>query len=98
MLNILVFVKIFLSLGMTLFDNISLFDEGKKQYKDFCLPDAALRLWQQFFSKADSDRYFQLLLAETQWSQRMRKMYDRVVPDPRLTAYFGGANGFEWTE
>jgi alkylated DNA repair dioxygenase AlkB len=24
-------------------------------------------------------------------------MYDKIVPDPRLTAYYGGANGKEWT-
>ncbi|MOA05993.1 hypothetical protein D3C78_1256090 [compost metagenome] len=27
----------------------------------------------------------------------MRKMYDKMVPDPRLTAYYGGENGHEWT-
>jgi alkylated DNA repair dioxygenase AlkB len=25
-------------------------------------------------------------------------MYDRMIPDPRLTAYYGGPNGFEWTD
>jgi alkylated DNA repair dioxygenase AlkB len=25
-------------------------------------------------------------------------MYDRIVPDPRLTAYYGGPNGYAWTD
>ena len=59
---------------------------------NFPLPDAHLQLWEQFFAKAESDRYF-----TTPWRQRERKMYDKMVLDPRLTAYYGGANGLEWT-
>jgi alkylated DNA repair dioxygenase AlkB len=82
---------------MTLFDTVPYFHEGKKRFVDFRLPDADLRLWEQFFSPADSDRYFHNLLTSTPWQQRQRKMYDRIVADPRLTAYYGGANGHEWT-
>jgi alkylated DNA repair dioxygenase AlkB len=74
-----------------------LFDEGKKQFKDFQLPDTDLRLWEQFFSKADSDQYFRILKETTPWQQRTRKMYDKIVPDPRLTAFYGGPNGHAWT-
>lgn len=82
---------------MLLFDDAALFDEGKKRYTDFKLPDAELRLWEQFYGKSGSDHYFRLLEATTPWQQRERKMYDRIVPDPRLTAYYGGANGNSWT-
>lgn len=82
---------------MNLFDDTALFDEGKKRYTDFSLPDTELRLWEQFFSKAESDHYFKRLAAATPWVQRTRKMYDKTVPDPRLTAYYGGANGHQWT-
>jgi alkylated DNA repair dioxygenase AlkB len=82
---------------MHLFDDIALFDEGKKQFRDFQLPDASLLLWEQFFTKTESDRYFRILLQDTPWAQRMRKMYDKNVPDPRLTAFYGGANGHTWT-
>jgi alkylated DNA repair dioxygenase AlkB len=82
---------------MNLFEDTAFFDPGKKQYKKFELPDTELRLWQQFFSKEESDHYFKLLLANTPWKQRERKMYDKIVPDPRLTAYYGGLNGYEWT-
>lgn len=82
---------------MTLFDDTALFDNGKKCFRDFKLPHADLRLWSQFFDSAASNQYYSLLKEETPWKQRVRKMYDRMVPDPRLTAYYGGANGYEWT-
>lgn len=83
---------------MLLFDDVALFDQGKKRYKDFALPDAELRLWEQFYDKETADHYYKLLEATTPWQQRERKMYDRIVADPRLTAYYGGANGHKWTE
>jgi len=83
---------------MTLFDEVTLFDEGRQRYTAFTLPDAELRLWEQFFTKNESDSYFKLLLASTPWRQRERKMYDKMVLDPRLTTYYGGANGHLWTQ
>jgi len=82
---------------MQLFDDIALFDEGIRQFRDFQLPDARLQLWEQFFTKSESDRYFQILLCNTPWAQRVRKMFDKMVPDPRLTAFYGGVNGHPWT-
>ncbi|MFT3704816.1 MAG: alpha-ketoglutarate-dependent dioxygenase AlkB [Agriterribacter sp.] len=82
---------------MQLFDDISLFDEGTKRFTDFALPGDDLRLWEQFFPKRVSDHYFQKLLLETPWQQRLRKMYDKMLPDPRLTACYGGKSGLEWT-
>ncbi len=82
---------------MRLFEDMALFDEGQRRYKDFMLPDATLQLWEQFFPKSESDAYFRTLLTSTPWQQRMRKMYDRQLPDPRLTAWYGGDNGLEWT-
>jgi len=82
---------------MNLFDEIALFDEGKKQFQEFALPGTQLQLWEQFFTKTESDRYFMNLRDTTPWQQRVRKMYDKMVPDPRLTAYYGGENGQEWT-
>jgi alkylated DNA repair dioxygenase AlkB len=82
---------------MNLFDEVALFDEGKKQYQEFALPGVQLQLWEQFFTKAESDQYFTNLRETTPWQQRERKMYDKTVLDPRLTAFYGGANGHEWT-
>jgi alkylated DNA repair dioxygenase AlkB len=81
---------------MNLFEDVALFDEGKRRFKDFQLPDAQLQLWEQFFTKAESDQYFIQLRDTTPWQQRLRKMYDKMVRDPRLTAYYGGANGLPW--
>lgn len=82
---------------MLLFEDTALFDEGKKRFQQFDLPNTDLRLWEQFFTKADSDHYFRTLKANTPWQQRNRQMYDKVVADPRLTAFYGGPDGREWT-
>ena len=82
---------------MNLFGDIALFDEGKQRIVDFQLPGTELKLWELFFSRQESNSYYQRLKESTPWQQRMRKMYDKVVPDPRLTAYYGGVNGLEWT-
>ncbi|MDQ0640001.1 alkylated DNA repair dioxygenase AlkB [Pedobacter sp. W3I1] len=82
---------------MNLFGETALFDGGIKRYTDFSIPDTELLLWQHFFNKNEADNYYKILLAETPWQQRMRKMYDKVVVDPRLTAYYGGENGYQWT-
>lgn len=82
---------------MNLFGETALFDGGIKRYSDFNMPDTELRLWQHFFSKTEADNYYKILLTDTPWQQRMRKMYDKMVADPRLTAYYGGENGHEWT-
>jgi alkylated DNA repair dioxygenase AlkB len=82
---------------MKLFAETELFDGGIKRYTDFKLPDTELRLWQHFFDKPEADKYYETLLRHSPWQKRMRKMYDKFVPDPRLTAYYGGDNGHPWT-
>ena len=82
---------------MTLFEDIDLFDEGQKRFTDFQLPDTDLKLWERFFEKKASDEYFSVLRETTPWQQRTRKMYDKTLPDPRLTAFYGGQNGYTWT-
>ena len=82
---------------MNLFEDLQLFDGGVKRHTDFQLPDTELRLWQHFFCKQEADNYYRTLLSATPWQQRTRKMYDKMICDPRLTAYYGGQNGHEWT-
>lgn len=82
---------------MNLFSETELFDGGIRRYIDFQLPDTELRLWQHLFDKPKSDAYYNILVSESPWQQRMRKMYDKIIPDPRLTAYYGGENGHDWT-
>ncbi|WP_207632677.1 alpha-ketoglutarate-dependent dioxygenase AlkB family protein [Foetidibacter luteolus] len=84
--------------NMNLFGDTELFDCGRKNFKDFRLPQADLRLWEQFFHKEESDYYYSVFKTSTPWQQRIRKMYDRILPDPRLTAYYGGVDGLAWTK
>jgi alkylated DNA repair dioxygenase AlkB len=82
---------------MKLFEDVDLFDEGERRFVEFLLPETRLELREQFFTRQESDFYFKLLQETSPWQQGMRKMYDKVVADPRLTAYYGGPNGHEWT-
>ncbi|NCI46434.1 alpha-ketoglutarate-dependent dioxygenase AlkB family protein [Sediminibacterium soli] len=81
-----------------LFSDTALFPTGKKQRLDFALPDAGLVLWEQFFDLELADAYYHCLLSTSPWIQRSRPMYDKMVPDPRLTAYYGGERGHVWTD
>ena len=83
---------------MNLFSATALFDEGKKQFTDFRLPGTDVRLWEQFIPRKDADQFFNLLQASTPWQQRTRQLYDKILLDPRLTAWYGGPNGLEWTK
>jgi len=83
---------------MKLFDDVALFDAGKPRFTEFSLPGTELMLWEQLYTKEAADRYFNTLLSSTPWKQRYRKMYDKKIPDPRLTAFYGGETGLLWTE
>lgn len=74
---------------LQLFSAIDLFDNGKKRYTDFGLPDARLELWEQFFGRHEATRFYEALMCATPWRQRERMMYDRMVLDPRMTAWYG---------
>ena len=80
-----------------LFDEKELLDAGRRRFVDYKLPDTDLKLWEQFFEKEESDHYYQLFLDTTPWAQYRRKMYDKIVPDPRLTAWYGPNGCNEWT-
>ncbi len=80
-----------------LFEDTALFDIGRKRELRYELPDAGLILWEQFFDSSESDRYFNLLRDTSPLIQRKRAIYDKVVLNPRLTAYYGGPRGNEWT-
>ena len=81
---------------MTLFNDTALFNEGKKGFTNFNLPDAELKLWEHFFDKDESDHYYKTLLEDSPWKQRTRKMYDKIVLDPRLTAWYGNEDSYKW--
>lgn len=77
-----------------LFDERLLFDPGKKQVKRFSIGNDELVLREQFFTQDRADQFYSLFLETTPWRQHERKMYDKIVLDPRLTAWYGP--GKEW--
>lgn len=72
---------------MTLFDDIDLFISGTGGRKVFDLVDADVVLVDQFFTKEESDYYYQALLRQTRWSEYQMPMYDKIVTAPRMISW-----------
>jgi alkylated DNA repair dioxygenase AlkB len=73
---------------MTLFNATELFTQGNSGTKVFDLPDTELTLIDQFFSKEESDHYYDLLLAGTPWREYEMHIYDKTVTAPRMVAWY----------
>jgi alkylated DNA repair dioxygenase AlkB len=48
-----------------------------------------VQFFPQFFTKAESDIYFQHLLTQINWKQEPIKIFGKEVMQPRLTAWYG---------
>jgi alkylated DNA repair dioxygenase AlkB len=59
------------------------------QVEELDIPDAEVIFYHSYFSKEESDRIFQHLLAEVSWKQDKIKCYGKEVDLPRLTAWYG---------
>jgi alkylated DNA repair dioxygenase AlkB len=55
----------------------------------FDLPDADIILYNGFFNKIQSDRYYHALLSGIDWNQDQIKYYGKLHKLPRLTAWYG---------
>jgi len=53
------------------------------------LTNGEYRFLSNFYSKADSDRLFLALKKKAEWKQESMKMYGKIIPFPRLTAWYG---------
>ncbi len=51
--------------------------------------DGEAKLWPAFFTRTESDLYFQNLLTEISWKQEPIKIFGKSVLQPRLTALYG---------
>lgn len=51
--------------------------------------DGEMYLYDDFFSTAESDYYYQKLLAEIEWKHEDIKLFGKPVKQPRLTAMYG---------
>lgn len=54
----------------------------------FSLPDAELVFYPTFFTKEESDSFFDEL-SNTPWQQRQTKVWGKLYNEPRLTAWYG---------
>lgn len=74
---------------MTLFKDTELFNSGEMRKQVFDIPDAELTLWEHFFNREQSDKFYKTLLEETPWKQEPFTILGKTVPTPRLTAWYG---------
>lgn len=77
---------------MTLFEDTELFTTGKGGKKTFDLPDLDLLLINNFFSKEESDHYYNILLRNTFWQEYEMPMYDKTVTAPRMVSWYNDNN------
>lgn len=89
---------------MTLFNDTEIFASGSGGKKVFDLPDTELMLYDNFFTKDESDHYYTLLLNNTPWRESAMEMYDKTVTVPRMISWYEdrdnlGADGTkpDWT-
>ncbi|CAD0007646.1 MULTISPECIES: alpha-ketoglutarate-dependent dioxygenase AlkB family protein [Flavobacterium] len=73
---------------MRLFNDTELFSTGTGGKKVFDVPDADLLLIDNFFTKQESDYYYDKLLNETQWQEYDMPMYDKIVTAPRMVSWY----------
>ncbi|WP_406683152.1 alpha-ketoglutarate-dependent dioxygenase AlkB [Seonamhaeicola sp. MEBiC1930] len=72
-------------------NQILLFDNDNQKVA-FDLPDAEIELYDNCFSKEESDRLFKRLKDSIQWQQDQIKFYGKVFNVPRLSALYGDKN------
>jgi alkylated DNA repair dioxygenase AlkB len=89
---------------MTLFNDTELFASGRSGKIIYDLPDTDMLLFDCFFSKEESDAFYEKLLHTTPWREYEMPMYDKTVKAPRMISWYedkenpGAAeNGLDWT-
>lgn len=60
-----------------------------KEKQHFHLPNAELVYLPSFFSKQESDSYFEIIKTETNWLHDAITVFSKTYKQPRLTALFG---------
>ena len=68
-----------------------LFPENPNEVEEIPIQDGKLRLYPHLFSPEERDSFFRKLKENVKWQQEEIKLYGRVIPLPRLTAWFGDA-------
>ncbi|WP_411973673.1 alpha-ketoglutarate-dependent dioxygenase AlkB family protein [Sphingobacterium sp. Lzh-3] len=65
-------------------DQLSLFEN-----EGYIFPEDLLEFEPNFITQLEADQLFDFLFREVPWQQTSKKMYDRTVLTPRLTAWYG---------
>lgn len=73
---------------MTLFNDTELFTSGRSGKTVFELPDTELILIDNFFTKEESDHYYEKLLHQTKWRGYEMEIFDKTVTAPRMIAWY----------
>ena len=71
-----------------LFNDTELFFSGMRGKIIYDLPDTELILIDNFFSKEESDHYYELLLHQTKWREYEMEIFDKTVKAPRMIAWY----------
>lgn len=67
-----------------------------EEYIDLKMPDADVRYYPGFLTKAKADYYFERLLCNMEWQQDNITLFGKTYLQPRLTALYGN-NGMPYT-
>ena len=73
---------------MTLFSDTEIFTTAASGRKIFELPDADVMLIDGFFSKEESDYYYNALLQQTKWREYEMELFEKTVTAPRMISWF----------
>lgn len=73
---------------MILFKDTEMFSSGSSGKKTFDAPDIDLMLMDSFFTKEESDNYYNILLNNTEWHEYEMPMYDKMVTAPRMVSWY----------
>lgn len=73
---------------MKLFNDTELFVTGNRETTEFDLPDADVMLVDSFFTKEESDGFYNSLMSETPWREYEMPMYDKIVTAPRMISWY----------
>ena len=76
---------------MDLFEDTDFFTSGSKGKTVFDLPDADIILYESFFTKEESDYYYNHLLQQTKWEALDMSIYGKVHTVPRMISWYEDA-------
>lgn len=83
---------------MILFNDTELFTSGQGGRKEFDMPDTDLLLIDGFFSKEESDYYYETFLHKIKWRESEMEIFDKKVTIPRMIAWYGEKENIETSQ